>query len=38
MENSGQGMANKLESLNAETRQLKERIAENVVKLLVRKA
>ena len=34
MENSGQGIANELETLNAEARELEERIAENVVKLL----
>lgn len=34
MENSGQGMANELEALNAEARELEERIAENVAKLL----
>lgn len=34
MENSGQGMANELETLNAEARELEERIAENVAKLL----
>ena len=34
MEYSGQGMANELETLNAEARELEERIAENVVKLL----
>jgi hypothetical protein len=34
MEYSGQGMANELETLNAEARELGERIAENVAKLL----
>ena len=34
MENAGQGMANELETLNAEARELEERIAKNVVKLL----
>jgi hypothetical protein len=34
MDISGQGMANELETLNAEARELEERIAENVVKLL----
>ena len=34
MENSGQGMANQLETLNAEARELEGRIAENVVNLL----
>ena len=34
MDISRQGMANKLETLNAEARELEERIAENVVKLL----
>ena len=36
MENSGQGMANELETLNAEARELGERIAKNVAKLLER--
>jgi len=34
MEDSGQGMANGLEILNAGARELEEPIAENVVKLL----
>jgi hypothetical protein len=34
MENSGQGMANEMETLNAEARELEVRIAENVAKLL----
>jgi hypothetical protein len=34
MENSGQRMANKLETLNVEARELEARIAENVAKLL----
>jgi hypothetical protein len=34
MENSGQGMANELETSNAEARELEVRIAEKVVKLL----
>ena len=34
MEYSGQGMANELETLNAEARELEVRIAENVAKLL----
>jgi len=34
MENSGQGMANEPENINAEARELEKRIAENVVKLL----